>query len=39
LLIDSFIWDLVRNHSNRYNEMHRFAFILEGVRWDLDRFQ
>jgi len=22
----------VRNHSNRYNEMHGFAFILAGVR-------
>ena len=32
MLIDSFIWDAVRNHSNRYNGMHGFAFILEGVR-------
>jgi hypothetical protein len=32
LLIESFIWDAVRNHSNRYNEMHGFASILAGVR-------
>ena len=32
MFIKSFIWDVVRNHSSRFNELHGFAFILEGVR-------
>jgi hypothetical protein len=43
LLIGPFIWDVVRNHSDRYKNMHGFAFISQGGRtyarpWDFVRF-